>query len=230
MQTGKFEKALKDFESILATIIKHYGDIHYRVGAALHNVGIANLRAGKLEDAMDAMEEAVRIRKLTHGSDDPKVAVRRNRSNMKSRLVPLSCKVLKQIAFFSSLQDSLVELGIVLLSMKEYSDALEIFYEALDLRELEAEDFILPEDIKDSNMRIAKVMNNIGCVSFERRNFADAKKAFEEAVRLQKEALGEMKSYDGTTPTPGVLTMATTMCNTGKCRSWKVFIGRKKHT
>lgn len=105
--------------------------------------------------------------------------------------------------------------------MKEYSDALEIFYEALELRELEAEDFIDPEDIKDSNMRIAKVMNNIGCVSFERGNFADAKKAFEDAVKLQKEALGEVTSYDGTTPTPGVFTMATTMCSMGECESWK---------
>ena len=38
-------------------------------------MGIANLRAGKLADAMDAIEEAVRIRKVTLGPDDPKVAV-----------------------------------------------------------------------------------------------------------------------------------------------------------
>lgn len=59
----------------MASILERFGDNHYRVGSALHNVGIANLRAGKLSDAMDAIEEAVRIRKLTLGPDDPKVAV-----------------------------------------------------------------------------------------------------------------------------------------------------------
>ena len=74
-QAGKFSKALKKFESILASILERFGETHHRVGAALHNVGIANLRAGKFADAMDAIEEAVRIRKATLGTDDPKVAV-----------------------------------------------------------------------------------------------------------------------------------------------------------
>lgn len=52
-----------------------YGEEHYRVGAALHNVGIANLRAGKLDDAMASIEEAVRMRKKTLGATHPKVAV-----------------------------------------------------------------------------------------------------------------------------------------------------------
>lgn len=98
--------------------------------------------------------------------------------------------------------------------MKDYSDALEIFFEALELREYEAEDFVLPEDVEESNMKIAKVMNNIGCVNFERGNFKEAKRAFEDAVKLQKNALGETVS-DHTASKPGVLTMATTMCNMG---------------
>ncbi len=48
------------------------------MGAALHNVAIANLRAGQLDEAVDAIEEAVRIRKLTLGKDSPKVAVSRS--------------------------------------------------------------------------------------------------------------------------------------------------------
>jgi len=184
MKNGKFDEALKEFEDILAAILAQYGEVHQRVGAALHNVGIANLRAGQLDDAMDATEEAIRIRKVTLGKEDPKVA------------------------------DSLVELGIILLSMKEYTDALEIFYEALELREFESEEFVLPEDVEESNMKIAKVMNNIGCVNFERGNFKDAKKAFADAVKLQKSTLGGTIS-DYTASKPGVLTMATTMCNKG---------------
>lgn len=45
------------------------------MGAALHNVAVANLRAGQLSDARDAIEEAVRIRKLTLGDHSSKVAV-----------------------------------------------------------------------------------------------------------------------------------------------------------
>ena len=56
-------------------MLARYGENHPRVGAALHNVAIANLRVSKLDDAMDAIEEAVRIRKQTLGPNDPEVAV-----------------------------------------------------------------------------------------------------------------------------------------------------------
>ena len=46
------------------------------MGAALHNVAIANLRAGSLDDAMDAIEEAIKIRSRALGRSHPKVAVR----------------------------------------------------------------------------------------------------------------------------------------------------------
>lgn len=74
-QNGKFGKAIKAFESILSDLLEKFGEEHHRVGAALHNVAVANLRAGLLDDARDAIEEAVRIRKLTLGKEDSKVAV-----------------------------------------------------------------------------------------------------------------------------------------------------------
>jgi Tetratricopeptide repeat len=92
-QSGKFSKALKKFEAILASILERFGETHHRVGAALHNVGIANLRAGKLADAMDAIEEAVRIRKTTLGPDDPKVAV----STLIRMLRPLQGRILTSL-------------------------------------------------------------------------------------------------------------------------------------
>lgn len=74
-QNGKYAKAIKTFESILSDLLEKLGEEHHRVGAALHNVAVANLRAGLLDDARDAIEEAVRIRKLTLGDENPKVAV-----------------------------------------------------------------------------------------------------------------------------------------------------------
>jgi len=187
MRSGKFSKALKKFEAILASILERLGENHARVGAALHNVGIANLRAGKLDDAMDAIEEAVRLRKLTLGRDNPKVA------------------------------DSLVELGIVLLSLKEYNESLDVFMEALDMRETEAEDITSPEQVKESSLKIAKVLNNIGCVNFENGKFSPALEAFEDAITMQKKALGEVSPFSFNNPAtkPGFLTMASTMCNKG---------------
>lgn len=76
-QEGDFEKALKAFEEILASMVGAYGKEHHRVGAAHHNVGIANLRAGNLDEAMSSIEEAVRMRKKTLGECHPKVAVSR---------------------------------------------------------------------------------------------------------------------------------------------------------
>lgn len=88
-QGGAYKKALSDFESILSDLLARYGERHERVGAALHNVAIANLRAGSLDDAMDAIEEAIKIRSRALGRSHPRVAV---------SLFPVlwSCRVAKQ--------------------------------------------------------------------------------------------------------------------------------------
>lgn len=59
----------------MSDLLDRYGESHHRVGAALHNVAVANLRAGLLSDAKDAIEEAVRIRKSTLGDQSSKLAV-----------------------------------------------------------------------------------------------------------------------------------------------------------
>ena len=164
-----------------------YGEKHERVGAALHNVAIANLRAGSLDDAMDAIEEAIKIRSRSLGRSHPKVA------------------------------DSLVELGIILLSMEEHADSLKVFERALKLRRTEHEEMYSQEDIDDSNLKIAKVLNNMGCVNFEQQYLKEAKKDFEDATTLQKNVFRSVFNfsvgYD--TSSPGILTMASTMCNMG---------------
>lgn len=160
---------------------------------------------------MDAIEEAVRIRKVTLGPDDPKVAVSSETFAKGYEAMDLPQRPI----FF--MQDSLVELGIVLLSMKEYSDSLETFMEALEMREAEADDVVLPEEVKETNLKVAKVLNNIGCVNFESKKFEAAKDAFVDAIQLQKKTLGEVSSFSFTNPAtkPGFLTMASTMCNKG---------------
>jgi tetratricopeptide (TPR) repeat protein len=86
-QSGAYKTALAQFESILSDILARYGEHHDRVGAALHNVAIANLRAGSLDDAMDAIEEAIKIRSRSLGRSHPKVAVR----SSKRRVICSTC-------------------------------------------------------------------------------------------------------------------------------------------
>ncbi|GKY94284.1 hypothetical protein MPSEU_000394200 [Mayamaea pseudoterrestris] len=187
MSNGSYKAALSQFESILSDILGRYGERHDRVGAALHNVAIANLRAGSLDDAMDAIEEAIKIRSRSLGRSHPKVA------------------------------DSLVELGIILLSMEEHDDSLKVFQRALKLRREEREDTYGDDDREECNLKIAKVLNNIGCVNFERGSFPEAKEAFEEAIVLQTAVFKNFVTFvcGVDSSSPGILTMASTMCNKG---------------
>lgn len=89
--------------------------------------------------------------------------------------------------------------------------------EALEMREAEADDIVLPEQIKESSLKIAKVLNNIGCVNFENSKYKSALEAFEDAIEMQKKALGDVSPFSFNNPAtkPGFLTMASTMCNKG---------------
>lgn len=72
-------------------------------------------------------------------------------------------------------------------------------------------------DIKENNLKLAKVYNNIGCVNFEREEMTSALEAFESAVKLQRSALAnEIRDVSVTsTSKPSFLTTACTMCNKG---------------
>lgn len=108
-----------------------------------------------------------------------------------------------------------MELGIILLSMDENEDALKVFERALKLRKEEREDAVTQEDTDESNLKIAKVLNNIGCVNFEAGNYGTARTSFNEAITLQKSVFKSWFNFvcgvDGNSP--GILTMASTMCN-----------------
>lgn len=189
MTGGKYSKAIKAFENILSALLDRYGEEHHRVGSALHNVAVANLRSGLLEDARDAIEEAVRIRKLMLGEDDPKVA------------------------------DSLVEYGIILLSMKNYNQSIEVFEDALELRQIESDEAEDSASRKEAQLKKAKIRHNIGCVNFEVRRYDEARKNYVGAIQEQKAIFGSWSlafSLSGPdTSKPGHLTMASTMCNKG---------------
>ena len=148
---------MKLFREILNRLTVRYGNRHLRIGTALHNVGVANLRAGNYEEAADAIEEAVLIRKKKLGKTHPKVA------------------------------DSLVELGTVLLSQREFIDAIDVLSEALRIREGEEPNVTTDEKKGDVMIQQSKIINNIGCVHFEVGDMEKAKEFFEKALKIQRE-------------------------------------------
>ena len=187
LKNSDFPRALEEFEGILDELMNSLGDSHRRVGSALHNVGIVNIRADNLEDAIDALEEAIRIRKDVHGPDHPKVA------------------------------DSLLELGIALLSQKDYEDALEIFNDALEIREndlVEEARHGSNEDRIHCVLQVAKALNNIACVYFEYGSLSKALKTLEDVLEMQKEAIDELTERDPDYK-QAKLSLATTYCNIG---------------
>merc|ERR1712151_1275691 len=99
LKTGDLGKAETNFKDILSNVIEDYGELHQRAGSSLHNLAIIRLRRGNLDGALHSIEEAVRIRRATHGEFHPKVA------------------------------DSLVEKGIILLSLEHFEESIDIFNE-----------------------------------------------------------------------------------------------------
>lgn len=101
--------------------------------------------------------------------------------------------------------------------MEEHDDALKVFQRALKLRREEHDEMYGEDDLDECNLKIAKVLNNIGCVNFEKGNMPAANDAFEEAISLQnsvfKNFVTMVCGMDNSSP--GVLTMASTMCNKG---------------
>ncbi len=83
--------------------LKH-GELHFKIGSVLHDIGIVHLRNQKYDEALESFQKASRIRKGSCGRDHADVAV------------------------------SLVKVGISQLLLKKYDDALVTLREALSIR------------------------------------------------------------------------------------------------
>lgn len=103
--------------------------------------------------------------------------------------------------------------------MKRYTESLEIFKEAFQLREREARVARKSENAQEAQLKMAKIRHNIGCVNFELGNLEEAKVSYVEAIDQQKNAFGTWSTpfmIMTDTTKPGFLTMASTMCNKGE--------------
>ena len=169
--------ALALFELVLGCQRRRNGHLHPDVAAALHNVGIAHLRSQNYGEALKAFEEAARIRKGSLGRDHPHVAVSRKRSVMDARVLCFMVLAPQNKPSTFLLQESLVKVGITLLLLHRFDDALWSFREALSVRK-HAMGALHPST--------ARIYNNMGCVHVEFNEFREARRAFEVSWDIKR--------------------------------------------
>lgn len=116
-------------------------------------------------------------------------------------------------------QDSLVEYGIILSSMKQYDSSRQIFEEALEIRQAELEEAWDRYGRQQVKFNIAKIRHNISCVNYELGNLDEAKRNCDDAMAEQKAIFGfwifRSLKMPRDASKPGFMTMASTMCNKG---------------
>jgi tetratricopeptide (TPR) repeat protein len=103
--------------------------------------------------------------------------------------------------------------------MKNYDESLQVFREAFQLREREAQLAKKSDSAQEAQLKMAKIKHNIGCVNYELGNLEQAKASYDEAIQQQKSAFGTWTTpfmIMTDTTKPGFLTMASTMCNKGE--------------
>lgn len=98
-------------------------------------------------------------------------------------------------------QVSLVKVGISLLLLHRFDDALWSFREALSARK---------HSLGPLHPSTARIYNNIGCVHVEFNEFKEARRAFEAALDVQRNALCHEPDSG-----PLMFGTATTLCNLG---------------
>lgn len=109
----------------------------------------------------------------------------------------LTCLLLDSVV----LQVSLVKVGITLLLIHQFEDALWSFRQALAVRKAA---------LGPLHPSTARIYNNIGCVHVEFNEFREARQAFESALDIQRNALSQDPDSG-----PLMFGAATTLCNLG---------------
>ena len=176
------DHALTRFEGIRDVLVLEYFEEHPRVASILHNIAVVKVRRGEIEEACNIFREAIRIRKEMLGQYNSKVA------------------------------ETLLELGIALLSVKNHSEALDTFNEALSIRRRDSRKEFSLADQEVRDIQLSKILNNIGVVLFECGQSSKALKAFDEALQIQRDVSNQDEDDDLWT-TPIILPMSNTLSN-----------------
>ena len=153
----------------------------------------------RTKKALQAFEESVRLRKGALGNDHPLVAVS---FMIMLQFISLPYEVsLTGVCACSNIQVSLVKVGITLLLLQQFKASVSVFQEALSVRK---------NALGALHPSTARIYNNLGCVHVEFNELREARRAFEAALDIQRNALS-----DDPQSGPIQFAAATTLCNLG---------------
>lgn len=136
------------------------------------------LQMSNMDEALVAFEEILNIVVDEYGTSHKRVAtalqnlsmVHQRAGNLEEALdcIETAIKIRKKKLgkYHLKVADALSEMGIILMAKEEYEDSLEILNEALSLCERELS-HLPEEECGKVKLQIAKILNDIGCVSFE---------------------------------------------------------------
>jgi len=214
MAHGEYEEALEVFQEIYRGQKERYGDSHYRIGTALHNLAIAYLKCGKREEAIRSCREAVKIREQTLEPNHPDVAV----SLAQLGVTHLELQQYRDalVAFRGALhirRDTLGSkhpkvgkilnnIGCALFELEEFRGATLAFEEALEIqRETLHQTPAFSSEQEDGSkvtyqimLSIASTLCNIGSIKLRKELYDEASVAMEEALLIQQSVLGDEHS------------------------------------
>lgn len=210
MAHGEYEEAADVFEEILRGQQERYGQDHYRVGTALHNYGIVNLKMGDFNKAIEICQRAVAVRKESLVPNHPDVAV---------SLAQLGVAHLESHNFNKALaafRDALHirrnflgprhpkcskilnNIGCALYSLNDFGASKHAFDEALDIQRVALRNIPLTESTESTQLQsnalllsMASTLCNIGSIKVRRNEFEEAILDLEEALLIQQSVLGD---------------------------------------
>lgn len=205
LDQGEYEEALEVFEEILRGQLTRYGDEHFRVGTAHHNIGIVHARMRNYNQAVQSYKEAIRIRKATLGPLHSDVAVSlaqlgvANLEMRKYRKALLafreSLKIRRQLygSVHPKVAKILNNIGCALYELDELEVATVAFEEALKIQRLILKS--TPADNLESSqvqlLGIASTQSNLASIKLLEGEYEDAAVELEEVLLVQECVLSE---------------------------------------
>lgn len=192
----KYKDATGLYHSLIQEHVKYYGELHPLIGIIYHNLGVLYLHSGNISTSLKYHIKAVKLRKnlLSELNDNKNI---------------MNGQVVEYVSETRDVINSLTELGTVQYALSYFSESLISLREALQLN-LKVDGYDHPH--------IAKLLNLIGCVHFEKENIMLAQTTFEEALDLQRGMIGEISSFEGVGNS--LLNSAATLGNVAMC-FWK---------
>ena len=206
LQQGEYTEALEVFQEILRGQLARYGQTHFRVATAYHNIGIVHMKRGDYSRAISAYKKAIRIRRKTLEKDHPDIAV----SLAQLGVAYLECKKNKKAitAFREALKirracygnnhykvaKILNNIGCALYELNELEVAKVAFEEALAIQRdlLKGVNSGNLSSSENQLLSIASTQSNIASIKLYHGKFDEALVDLEEALLVQQCVLSEV--------------------------------------